>query len=130
MTTLTSTPQAGVVVYPESDGQPMAEDTLQFDWIVTIKENIERRFASDEAVFVAGDPLWYPVEGDPKTRVAPDVLVAFGRPKGRRGSYLQWLEGGTAPQVVFEVLSPGNTLSEMALKQTFYDRFGVDPDQA
>ncbi len=25
--------------YPESDGQPMAENTEQYDWLVKIKEN-------------------------------------------------------------------------------------------
>jgi hypothetical protein len=61
-----------------------------------------------------------------KTRVAPDVLVAFGRPKGYRGSYLQWVEDGVAPQVVFEVLSPGNTPTEKLRKLAFYERHGVE----
>ena len=83
-------------------------------------------FAHDPNVFVAGDLLWYPVEGKPKIRTAPDVLVAFGRPKGRRGSYKQWEEGGIAPQVVFEILSPGNRFGEMLRKFRFYQRYGVD----
>ena len=33
--------------YPDSDGQPMADNTKQFRWIVVIKENLERLFASD-----------------------------------------------------------------------------------
>jgi hypothetical protein len=53
-------------------------------------------------------------------------MVVFGRPKGRRGSYLQWQEDGIAPQVVFEVLSPGNTLTEMLEKLEFYERYGVE----
>ena len=56
-------------------------------------------FRDDPNVFVAGDLLWYPVEGDPKTRMAPDTMVAFGRPKGYRGSYKQWVEGGSRPIV-------------------------------
>ena len=114
------------VVYPDADGQPMAENTLQFEWIVTIKEGLEAVFADDPQVFVAGDLLWYPVEGDPTTRAAPDAMVAFGRPKGYRGSYRQWEEGGVAPQVVFEVLSPGNRIGEMTRKFQFYERFGVE----
>ena len=70
------------VFYPDSDGQPMAENTEQFDWIVLIKLGLEWLFADQQDVFVAGDLLWYPVEGDNKTRIAPDVLVVFGRPKG------------------------------------------------
>jgi Uma2 family endonuclease len=114
------------VIYPESDGQPMAENTLQWEWIVTIKGGLEVVFRDDPDVFVAGDLLWYPVEGDPTTRVAPDALVAFGRPKGHRGSYKQWEEGGVPPQVVFEVLSPGNRFGEMLKKFRFYERFGVE----
>jgi Uma2 family endonuclease len=113
------------IVYPDSDGQPMADNTLQFQWIVLLKENLEILFAHDPQVFVAGDLLWYPVEGHPEIRVAPDVLVALGRPKGDRGSYKQWQEDGVVPQVVFEILSPGNTVKEMAKKQAFYSRYGV-----
>ena len=68
-------------------------------------------------------------------RLAPDVMVAFGRPKGDRGSHRQWVEGNVAPQVVFEVLSPGNRAGEMAKKLLFYEAHGVeeyyvfDPDR-
>src|SRR5439155_187166 len=66
------------------------------------------------------------VEGNNTLRIAPDVMVAFGRPKGYRGSYRQWQEGGVAPQVVFEVLSPGNTIPELLRKLHFYERHGVE----
>ena len=111
--------------YPESDGLPMADNTEQYEWITLIKSNLDIIFAEQEEVFVAGDLLWYPVEGNPKIRVAPDVLVAFDRPKGYRGSYLQWLEGDVPPQVVFEILSPGNHPLEMTRKLAFYERYGV-----
>ncbi|MEA5419105.1 Uma2 family endonuclease [Spirulina sp. CCNP1310] len=114
------------LLYPDSDGQPMADNTLQFRWIVLIKENLELLFADQPDVFVAGDLLWYPVEGHPEIRVAPDALVAFGRPKGERGSYQQWQEENIAPQVVFEILSPGNRLAEMNKKRQFYDDYGVE----
>jgi len=126
MSVSTSSQTRSKVIYPDSDGQPMAENTLQFEWIVTIKEGIEAVFLDRPDVFVAGDLLWYPVEGDPKIRIAPDALVAFGRPKGYRGSYKQWEEGGIPPQVVFEVLSPGNRFNEMLRKHRFYERFGVE----
>lgn len=121
--------------YPDSDGQPMADNTKQFRWIVVIKENLELLFADDPQVFVAGDLLWYPVEGDNTIRQAPDAMVVMGRPKGDRGSYRQWTEGGIAPHVVFEILSPGNRFGEMLRKLGFYDRHGVeeyyiyDPDK-
>jgi len=122
-------------IYPESDGKPMADNTEQFNWIVKIKEGLEAMFADRPDVFVAGDLLWYPEKGNNKKRVAPDAMVVFGRPKGRRGSYLQWKEDNIAPQVVFEILSPSNTKSEMKKKLQFYRKHGVeeyylyDPDK-
>ena len=123
------------IVYPDSDGQPMADNTKQFRWIMLIHANLDWLFRDQELVFVAGDLLWYPVEGNPKYRVAPDVMIAFGRPKGERGSYKQWQEDNIAPQVVFEILSPGNTEGEMDRKLQIYARCGVeeyyiyDPDR-
>jgi Uma2 family endonuclease len=118
--------QDRVIIYPDSDGKPMADNTLQFRWIVLVKENLECVFRDQPDVFVAGDLFWYPVEGHPEIRVAPDVMVVFGRPKGDRGSYRQWQEENIAPQVVFEILSPGNTLKEMAKKLAFYEQYGVE----
>jgi Uma2 family endonuclease len=123
------------VFYPESDGKPMADNTKQFRWIVVIEQNLEWLFRDNADVFVAGDLLWYPVEGNNALSTAPDAMVSFGRPKGDRGSYQQWREDNIPPQVVFEILSPGNTPREMARKLLFYNSYGVeeyylyDPDR-
>ena len=114
------------ITYPDSDGQPMADHTKQFRWIVKIKENLEILFAEVADVFVAGDLLWYPVQGNNKIRVAPDIMVVFGRPKSDRGSYKQWEEDNITPQVVFEILSPGNRPQEMMNKLLFYQHYGVE----
>jgi Uma2 family endonuclease len=104
----------------------MSDNTEQFRLIVCTKENLELLFADNSNVFVAGDLLWYPVEGNNKLCQAPDVMVAFGRPKGYRDSYQQWKEDHIAPQVVFEILSPENRPSKMAQKFQFYNRYGVE----
>ncbi|HEY7312080.1 MAG TPA: Uma2 family endonuclease [Gemmataceae bacterium] len=123
------------LMYPESDGQPMADNTQQYRWIVTIQGGLDAQFRHDPNVFVAGDLLWYPVEGHPEIRKAPDVMVALGRPKEDRGSYMNWLEDNVSPQVVFEVLSPSNRAAAMQDKFEFYQRYGVeeyyiyDPDE-
>ncbi len=113
-------------LYPDSDGQPMAENTVQYDWIVYLVTNLKHLFA-EQTAFVAGDLLWYPVqvERPPAPCQAPDAMVVLGRPAGDRGSYKQWLEDNIAPQVVFEILSPSNTHREMAAKQLFYANYGV-----
>jgi len=130
MSAPTQPSSAPEIVYPDSDGQPMSDNTKQFDWIVLLKENLDAR--RDD--FVAGDLLWYPVEGRPDIRIGPDVLVAVGRPKGDRGSYKSWVEGGP-PTVVVEVLSPSNSMREMMRKAVFYKSHGarefivIDPDR-
>ncbi len=123
------------IVYPDSDGLPMSDNTRQFEYIVYVKKGVDWLFSDNPQVFVGGDLLWYPVEGNNKLRQAPDVMVAFGRPKGDRGSYQQWKEENIPPQVVFEIISPGNTIPEMTRKFQFYERHGVeeyyiyDPDR-
>ncbi|MGD1904687.1 MAG: Uma2 family endonuclease [Leptolyngbyaceae cyanobacterium] len=112
--------------YPDSDGQPTADNTQQFQWIVTIKENLEILFAHQPDYFVAGDLLWYPIEGNNRLCQALDVMVVLGRPKGHRGSYQQWQEENIPPQVVFEILSPSNTAIEMTRKFLFYQQYGVE----
>src|SRR5262249_5289931 len=114
------------IVYPDSDGKPMAENTLQYDWIVKITGGVRRLFANNPNVFIAGDLFWYPVEGHPEIRVAPDTLVVFGRPPGHRGSYRQWEEGQVPVTAVFEILSSSNTAAEMVDKQAFYEEHGVE----
>jgi Uma2 family endonuclease len=122
------------IIYPESDGQPMADNTKQLEYIVYLYDNLSALFADREDVFVAADLLWYPLEGHPEICVAPDVFVVFGRPKGHRGRYLQWEEDNIPPQVVFEILSPSNRHAAMVEKSLFYERYGVqeyymyDPD--
>lgn len=114
----------------------MADSTLQFRWVVTVQGNLDLLFVSRPDVFVAGDHAIYPVEGNPAVRQAPGAYVAIGRPKGDRGSYRVWEEGGIFPQVVFEVLPPDYRSGEMSRKFHFYEQHGaqeyyiLDPDHA
>ncbi len=118
-------PEKSKIIYPDDNGEPMSNNTEQFRLIVEIKENLELVFANDPSVFIAGDLLWYPVEGNNKICQAPDVMVVFGVPKKYRGSYQQWFENDIPPQVAFEILSPGNRLSPMKQKFKFYECYGV-----
>jgi Uma2 family endonuclease len=117
---------AGKFVYPESDGQPMSDNTTQFRWIQVLVGNLESMFRTRDDVFVAGDLLWYPLEGVAKVRVAPDAMVVFDRPKGDRGAYAQAEENNIPVTVAFEIISPSNTPVEMDRKLDFYDEYGVE----
>jgi len=115
-----------VIEYPSCDGLPLADNTEQLKWIVIFFTNLSAMFRDREDVFVASDLLWYPEKGNDRDRLAPDVMLAFGRPKGYRSSYLQWDEGDIAPQVVFEILSPSNRDAAMGEKRTKYEEWGVE----
>ncbi|MCT7991629.1 Uma2 family endonuclease [Laspinema olomoucense] len=123
---MVQTPISSHILYPDSDGKPIAENTLQYRWIVRLVTNL-KQLLTEQVAFVAGDLLWYPVrvERPPAPCQAPDAMVVLGRPDGDRGSYKQWEEDNIAPQVVFEILSPSNTMIEMAAKQNFYAQYGV-----
>ncbi len=123
---MVQTPIPSHLLYPDSDGKPMGENTLQYRWIVRLVTNL-KQLLKQQVAFVAGDLFWYPVqvESPPVPSQAPDAMVVLGRPDGDRGSYKQWEEDNIAPQVVFEILSPSNTMSEMAAKQQFYEKYGV-----
>ena len=123
---MVQSPSVPQVLYPDSDGRPMADNTIQYRWIVRLVSNL-KRLLKDQRAFAAGDLLWYPVrvETPPAPAQAPDIMVVLGRPDGDRGSYKQWEEENIAPQVVFEILSPSNTAREMLTKQAFYGKYGV-----
>ena len=121
--------------YPSSDGKPMAENTEQYRWIVLIAENLQSLFQHNPDVFIAADLLWYAVQhsdrvADEPICQAPDIMVVFGRPKGFRMSYRQWMEENLPPQVVFEILSQSNKTAEgrreLQKKLEFYQRHGVE----
>ena len=111
------------IIYPESDGKPLSDNTKQFELITVIQGNIDSLVPD----FVAGNLSWFPVEKETTINVAPDVMVVFGRPKGHRRSYRQWEEGNIPPQVTFEIASPSNTRQELEQKKLeFYNTYGVE----
>jgi len=69
MSTQTIDQPRTAMVYPDSDGKPIADNTLQFRWMVTIQGGLDAWFRHDSHVFVAGDLLWYPVEGNNRPSV-------------------------------------------------------------
>ena len=87
MTTALTAPTK--VIYPFSDGKRMAENTKQFRWIMLIVIGLQAALRELADVFIAADLLWYPLEGEPGINTAPDVMVAFGRPRGDRLCYKQ-----------------------------------------
>ena len=109
------------VLYPCSDGRPMADNAWQSRAILKAAGDLE--VAHPDALAVA-DILVYPEEGNPRNRIAPDVLVAFGVGTHSRSSYLVW-EEGKPPDWVLEVASPSTASKDLDFKRRAYAAMGV-----
>ena len=112
------------VHYPESNGLPLAETRFQWDSLTYAASALDVYFRDRPDVAVEGNRLLYYVEGDPRSRVAPDVFVVFGVPKRRRRIYLLW-EEGKAPDFVLEVTSASTRRVDQGFKRDLYARLGV-----
>ena len=110
---------APTIVYPSSDGKPMAETDrhrkLMMDFILMLED----RFKDVNDVYVSGDLLMYYEEGNIYKSVAPDVFVVFGVSKKDRRTYRTWEEGCT-PDFVLEVASPSTYNRDITDKKALY----------
>ena len=112
------------VHYPESNGLPLAETRFQFDSLTYAAGALDVYFQDRPDVAVEGNRLLYYVEGDPRSRVAPDVFVVIGAPKRRRRTYLLW-EEPKGPDFVLEVTSWSTRRRDQGFKRDLYARLGV-----
>lgn len=112
------------VHYPESDGLPLAETRFQYDSLTYAAGALEVHFRDRPDVAVEGRRLLYYVEGDPRSRVSPDVFVVIGAPKRRRRTYRIW-EEPKGPDFVLEVTSRSTRWIDRGFKRDLYARLGV-----
>lgn len=110
--------------YPESDGEPMAETDVHYRLMTDLRFELEQFFRDDADVYVSGNILLYYIDGNPKKRVAPDVLVVRGVHKGDRRVFKLW-EEGHAPDVIFEVSSRQTWREDLNTKWRLYEDLGV-----
>ncbi len=74
----------GEIVYPESDGRPMAETDDHRFQMNYLLEALDLWFGRRKRVYVAGNNLIYCQQGDPRLRLSPDTYVVKGVEKRRR----------------------------------------------
>ncbi len=110
---------APTIVYPESDGKPMAETDVHRDLMTDWIQMLRYHYRNKNDVYVSGNIFMYYVEGDPRQSVSPDVFVVFGVEKKRRRTYLTWEEGRT-PDFVLEVASPKTFSNDFEKKKNLY----------
>lgn len=113
------------IIYPDSDGTPMAESDPARDYLVYSVEALDIYFQDREHVYVLGNLFIYYKKGVPSAVVAPDVFVVFGVAKKKRLSYKIWAEGDKVPGFVLEVTSLTTQKNDEEDKPKKYALMGV-----
>ena len=113
------------VVYPDSDGQPMAESDPARDYLIYAVEALNIYFQNQEDIYVSGNLFVYYRQGVPSAVVAPDVFVVFGVPKRKRMSYKVWQENDRVPSFVLEIPSLTTQENDEKEKPRKYGEIGV-----
>jgi Uma2 family endonuclease len=87
--------------------------------------NLENLTAQQPRVYVGGNMLMYYNQHSGWDHVSPDVFVTFDVPRGDRGKWETWKEGGRFPDVVFEITSKSTYAEDLGKKRRLYARLGV-----
>lgn len=111
------------VLYPSSDGKPMAETDAHRDWMFRVIELL-KYFFKGQRVYVSGNLLIYYVEGSPDRSVAPDVFAVLDCNPRRRRIYKIW-EEGKSPDFVLETTSRKTRREDLGKKKRIYAKLRV-----
>jgi Uma2 family endonuclease len=111
------------LVYPYSNGEPLAESYDHLYVIMTTLAMLIQHLKGQQATVLADQFLYY-AQGFPRLRVAPDVMVIFNVEPGGRDNYKIW-EEGQVPSVIFEMTSPGTQSKDDIEKKNLYENLGV-----
>ena len=115
------------VVYPCSDGQPMAETQIHGECMMYVTAALRRWFEKHGRadVYVGSNNFLYYERGNPRAVVAPDVYVVLGAPASPpRDTYMLWNEP-KGPDFVLEVTSASTRRDDERRKRDVYAALGV-----
>ena len=115
------------VVYPTSDGQPMAETPVHGDCMMYVTSALRWWFTKHgrDDVYVGMNNFLYYKRGNPRAVVAPDVYVVVGAPAHPpRDTYMLWNEP-KGPDFVLEVTSKSTRGNDERRKRAVYAALGV-----
>ena len=114
-----------LVIYPETDGQPMTESDATRDYLIYAVEVLRLYFQSRRNVYVSGNLFIYYQEGNPQAVVSPDVFVIFGVSDRKRRSYKTWQEAGKLPAFILEITSLTTKKQDDVEKPKLYASLGA-----
>jgi len=101
----------------------LAETFVHLYAILTVLEVLKQYLSGQQATVLSNQFLYY-IPGNPRARVAPDVMVILNVEPGGRDHYKIW-EEGAAPSVVFEMTSSSTQATDAGFKKQLYAHLGV-----
>jgi Uma2 family endonuclease len=113
------------IVYPESDGEPLAETEVHILAIVEFIATLRFHFRSRRDVYVIGNMFLYYEEGNPKARKAPDLMVVKGVDTSQPRRIFKVWEEKAVPCVIVEFTSKDTCDEDLGPKMNVYARLGV-----
>ena len=110
---------APTLVYPESDGEPIAETPRHQQVMIDCMDILRSHFHGSPDVYIAGNMLLYYEEGNPRKSVSPDVFMVRGLSKKELRTYKTWEQPSTL-DFVLEVASPSTYTRDFNEKMEIY----------
>jgi len=112
---------APTLVYPESDGEPMAETGRHVRALLDMIDMIDWHFRDVPDVHVSGNMFLYYEEGNPRKVISPDVFMVRGVSKKDLRTYKTW-EQQPHLDFVLELASPSTFLNDFNEKKSIYEQ--------
>ena len=110
---------APTLVYPESDGEPMAETPKHQQVMIDCMDIMRSHFRGLADVFIGGNMMLYYEEGNPRKSISPDVFMVRGVSKQELRTYKTWEQQPTL-DFVLEVASPSTYTRDFNEKMEIY----------
>ena len=110
---------APTLVYPESDGEPMAETPKHQQVMIDCMDIIRSHFRGLADVYIGGNMMLYYEEGNPRKSISPDVFMVRGVSKQELRTYKTWEQQPTL-DFVLEVASPSTYTRDFNEKMEIY----------
>ena len=112
---------APTLVYPESDGEPMAESGRHVKTLLDMIDAIDLHFRDVPDVHVCGNMFLYYEEGNPRKVISPDVFMVRGVSKKDLRTYKTW-EQQPYLDFVLELASPSTYMKDFNEKKAIYEQ--------
>ena len=110
---------APTLVYPESDGEPMAETPKHLQAMTDCMDVLRSHFRRFTDVYIGGNMFLYYEEGNPRKSISPDVFMVRGVSKKEIRTYKTWEQPPTL-DFVLEVASPSMYAKDFNEKMEIY----------